>query len=127
MDDALGRLVLVAAVAGAALAAAWGARRRSSRRAERAPIDASGFSGRVLLFSDATCPTCDEARSVLEGTGASFVEVAYGEHPEGMRRAGIAAVPLIIVRDDAGDTVGRIAGRPSRRRVRRLLGRAGVV
>jgi hypothetical protein len=126
MDDVVGRLLLVAAVAAAALTAGWLATRRSSRRAERAPIDAGGFSGRVLLFTDAACGSCDQARSVLEATGAPFTEVRYGEHPEGMRRAGIAAVPLILVRDEAGDVVGRVAGRPSVRRVRRLLARAGI-
>jgi glutaredoxin len=127
MNDAIVRILLVGAVAGAALVVARLANGRASRRAERADIDADGFTGRVLLFTDSACGTCDLARTVLESTGIEFVEVTYGAHPEGMQAAGISAVPLLVVRDERGQTVGRIAGRPSRRRVRRLLDKAGLL
>lgn len=124
MDDALARVLVVAGVAGLGLGSAWWARRGAARRAERAVIDVEGFSGRVLLFSDSACGTCDAARRVLDGVGVEYVEVSYGEHPEGMRAAGITSVPLIVVRDEAGSVVGRIAGRPRPSRLRRVLSRA---
>ena len=93
MNDAVVRILLVAAVAGGALVVAWWANGRATRRVARMEVDTGGFSGRVLLFTDAACGSCDVARTVLDATGVEYAEVTYREHSEGMRAAGISAVP----------------------------------
>ncbi len=126
MTDLVVRLVIVAATLAVAGGLAYVAHRRTARRMEVAPVDLSGFGGRVLFFSDAACRRCPVVRDLLDELGVDYAEFSYGEHPEGMRAAGITAVPLVVVRDEAGGEVGRIAGRPGVRRLRRLL-RAGQV
>ena len=129
MDDAAVRLILAGGIAVAALLLAGAGhlhRRKRGRAAAAIPLDLTGIDGRVLLFSDVACPTCDTARARLETAGAPFREIGYHLDPEAHRRAGVTAVPLIVVRNAAGGEVGRIGGRPVRRTLERLLRRAGV-
>ncbi|MDX1690550.1 MAG: glutaredoxin domain-containing protein [Acidimicrobiia bacterium] len=126
MTDGVLRVLVVAIVAVTALGAAWWANRHAARRAERRPVDVSGFSGRVLLFTDEACPSCGAARLALDRIGVDYVEISYAEHPEGLEAAGVESVPLLVVRAADGEEAGRIAGRPGRLRLRRLLARAGV-
>lgn len=123
-DVAVRLLVAAAATAGALLVALW-ARVRRRRAAAAAPLDLSGFPGRLVLFTDAGCRRCDGARAVLAAAGADFTEAAFDLEPERVRAAGVTAVPLLVGRNSAGAEVGRIAGRLDRRALDRLLARMG--
>lgn len=118
---------VVAAVAATAVAGTvvLAARVRDRRSAASAPLDLSGFPGRLVLFTDAGCRRCDQARAVLVAAGADFAEAAFDREPERLRAAGITAVPLLVGRDASGAEVGRIAGRLGRRSLDRLLARMG--
>jgi len=112
----------VAIAVGIGYAARVGVRRRVEAR----PIDLTGVAGRVVFFSDAACVRCDDARSALDGTGVAYEEIAYDREPSRLEAAGVIAVPLIVVRRANGAEAGRIAGRVSPWRLRRLLARGGV-
>ena len=118
---------IVAAVAATAVAGAvvLAARATDRRSAAVAPLDLSGFPGRLVLFTDAGCRRCDQAKAVLVAAGAEFTEAAFDREPERLHAAGITAVPLLVGRDAAGAEVGRIAGRLGRRSLGRLLVRMG--
>ena len=123
MSEPVLRAILVGAVVVAAAAVVLWARYLERRRSVRARLDLSGLTGSVILFSDAGCRTCDQARKALQRAEVAFEEIRYDAHPEVARRVGVTAVPLVVVRDDEGAEVGRIAGRVRRRALRRLLGR----
>jgi hypothetical protein len=126
MGEVAWRLVLVGGIAAAAAAAGYGANRLRARRAASAPVDVSGLAGRLLLFTEHYCASCTAVRSMLEEAGAGFEEIRYEESPEMHRRAGVASVPLLVARDAGGVVTGRIAGRASKRALRRLLEAAGI-
>jgi hypothetical protein len=121
MSEAGWRLLLVGGITLAAAAAAYAANRLRAARAAAAPVDVSGFEGRILLFTERSCRSCPVVRTMLEEAGAGFEEVRYEDRPEDHRRAGVGAVPLLVARDASGAVIGRIAGRPSKRALRRLL------
>ncbi len=129
MDEPSVRLILVGGLLLASLAAAGVGhvvRRRRADRTATAPLDLAAIPGTVLFFSAPDCPSCDLARRRLQALGAAFEEIGYGDRPGLHRQAGIGAVPLIVVRDAAGGEIGRIAGPPGRRRLKRLLQRSGA-
>jgi len=126
MGDVAWRLVLVGGIAAAAAAAGYAAGRLRARRAASAPVDVSGLDGRLLLFTERSCASCTVVRSMLAEAGAGFDEIRYEESPEAHRRSGVTSVPLLVARDAGGVVVARIAGRPSKRALRRLLEAAGV-
>ncbi len=125
MSDIGVRVAVAVFAAGAALAVAGWARAGERRSAASAPLDLSGFSGRLILFSDAGCRRCDQARAVLIDAGVSFEEAAYDREPDRVRSAGVTAVPLLVGRDAAGGEVGRVAGRLGPRALHRLVSRMG--
>ena len=129
MSDTAWRLTLVGSVTLGAVAVAWAASLRrwvDARAAASGPLDLSEVEGRVLLFSEASCRSCDTARARLEAAGVEYREVRYEEEPLVHRSAGVTAVPVIVVRTAGGAVVGRIAGKPSNRRLERLYQRAGI-
>jgi len=126
VDSPLIRLLIGVVVVAAAGGFAWIARWRDRDRRARVALNLEGIAGRVLLFSDSACARCDEARAALETAGAAFAEVAHDTDPEVMRAAGVVAVPLIVARRADGTEAGRIAGKVSPRRLRRLLASAGL-
>lgn len=115
----------IIAVAGA-VAFAYGATRLIRHRAENARLDLSGIEGRVIFFSDAACRRCPAVRDALMAAGVEFEEMRYGEDPARFRATGAPAVPLVVVRDESGAEVGRIAGEVRARELRGLLRRAGL-
>jgi len=125
MAESLVRALIGAGVALVAAAIAWMAWRAERRRAVTSALVIDGIDGRILFFSDAACVRCDEARAVLESVGEPFTEVAYDSEPDRLRAAGVKAVPLVVVRRTDGAEVGRIAGKVSTSRLRRLLRAAG--
>lgn len=129
MSETVWRLVLVGSVAWAAvLIAGFGFLRRrlvADRVASR-PVDLSAIKGNVMLFSEASCRSCDSARATLHALGVEFTEIRYEELPDLHLAAGIESVPLIAVRAADGALAGQIVGNPSRRRLGRLLRAAGT-
>ncbi len=123
MRDTAVRIVVAAAATAVGLAVALRARAVERRSAAAAPLDLTGFPGRLVLFTDAGCRRCDQAKAVLTAAGAEFTEAAFDREPERLRAAGITAVPLLVGRDPSGAEVGRVAGRLGRRSLDRLLAR----
>jgi len=126
MADPVVRVVIGVAAAGAAVGFALVAWRAERRRALRVPLSLSGIDGRVVLFSDAGCARCDQARRALETIGKPYEEIAYDEQPGLVTAAGVEGVPLIVVRRPDGSEAGRMAGKVTPRRLRRLLAAAGL-
>ena len=127
MAEEAWRILLVGGVAVLALVSAAVATRWRTGRIERSALGPDDLPDRVNLFSSSSCPSCDRARSALGRTGVGFREVRYETEPELHLRAGVAAVPLLVIRDRSGRIVARIAGAPSRRRLRKALRRGGLV
>lgn len=125
MAESAIRVLIGAAVVLTAVGVAGWARRAQRRGAVTAPLALDGIPGRIVLFSDAACARCDQARAVLETVGEPFSEVAFEADPGLMAAAGVGAVPLVVVRRADGTEVGRIAGKVSARRLRRLVKASG--
>ena len=128
MSDAVWRLILVASVAGLAVMIAglgYLRRRWAADRAAARPADLSAIEGAVVFFSEASCRSCDSARATLHSLGVEFTEIRFEERPDLHRDAGVESVPLIAVRAADGAFAGQIVGNPSRRRLGRLLRKAG--
>jgi glutaredoxin len=121
MSEPLVRVILVVGIVLAAAAIARIAFILRAHRAAAARVDVSGLTGRVILFTESSCPTCTAARSALEASGVPYEEVSYSERPDELRAAGVEAVPLIVVRDPAGAVIGQMAGKPSEKALERLL------
>ncbi len=99
----------------------WRLRERHNAFVTRLRLD--GIEGLVLFFTDAACKRCDLVRQRLESLGASFIEIAYNREPDLHRTIGVTGVPLLVVRDDTGAVLERVAGLASERRIRRALAR----
>lgn len=125
-DSVMVRAAIGLGVVGAAVASARLAWRIQRRGLGTAPLVLDGVPDRLVLFSDAACARCDEARATLETTGRPFREIAYDTEPETMGAVGVTAVPLIVARRADGAEAGRIVGKVSPRRLRRLLDSAGL-
>ena len=125
MPDLAVRIAVAVAAAGVAIGVALQARASERHEAAAAPLDLTGFDGRLLLFTDAGCHRCDRAREVLVAARVAFEEAAFDRQPERLRAAGITAVPLLVGRNSAGEEVGRVAGRLGSRSLARLLARMG--
>ena len=125
MSDIWIRVLVALAIVAIGLGATAVVRIRERRRAALAPLDLTGVSGRVLLFTDSACRRCDAARLALESAGVEFREIAYQHEPDLMRRVGVTGVPLIVGRRVDGAEVGRIAGKPGERAIKRLVHRLG--
>ena len=123
MSSASMRIILAVGLAGAAVAVALSARVLERRRAAVAPLDLTGFEGRLLLITSADCRSCEQARALLNKAESEFVEVTFEHDGDRLRAAGVKAVPLLVGRDINGREVGRIAGKIGRRSLARLLAR----
>ncbi|HUG74103.1 MAG TPA: glutaredoxin domain-containing protein [Acidimicrobiia bacterium] len=121
MSEPVVRVLVVAAAIAVAIGVALGFRLNERRRVAKAPLDLGSLRSAVTLFSDAGCANCDQARAALVAEGVNFEEFRYDHHKDVFATVGVSGVPLIVVKDQAGDEVGRIAGRASPRAVRRLV------
>ena len=121
MSDASLRISLAVGLAGVAVAVALSARVLERRRAAVVPLDLGDFAGRLVLITSAGCRSCDQARTTLNEAGVEFVESTFEREGERLKAAGVTAVPLLVGRNTAGEEVGRIAGRISRRALARLV------
>jgi glutaredoxin len=124
MSEPVVRVLVVAAAVAVAIGVGLGFRLSERRRVTRAPLDLGSLRAAVTLFSDTGCANCDQARAALVAEGVDFEEFRYDHHQDVFTAVGVSGVPLIVVKNEAGDEVGRIAGRTSPRAVRRLLARS---
>ncbi len=116
--------ILSAAAVGVVLGVAHLGHRRERRNAMTSQLRLDDVEGSVLFFSDAACRRCDVMRDRLESIGADFVEIAFNHEPDLQRAIGVTGVPLLVIRDQSGTIVGRIAGVASAKRIGRLLARS---
>lgn len=121
MSEPVVRVVVVAAAIAVAIGVALGFRMNERRRVAKAPLDLGSLRSAVTLFSDAGCTNCDQARAALIEEGVEFEEFRYDHHEDVFTAVGVSGVPLIVVKNKAGEEKGRIAGRTSVRAVRRLV------
>lgn len=126
MSEPVARLLVAGVIVLVGLAVVALLRLRERRRSAVDPLDLDAFTARVLLFTDSRCRTCGAARERVVASGVAFDEIAHDHEPELVAAAGVRGVPLLVVRDDAGLIVGRIAGRVGRRDLAALLRRAGL-
>lgn len=124
MSEAVIRVLVVGGAILVATGIAVTGRIIERRRARRGPLDLSGFSERVLFFSDSACAKCEVVRSRLSTAAVDHREVRFDDDPDAHRRAGVTAVPLIVVRGSDGRERDRITGVPSAARLRRIGARA---
>lgn len=117
-------VILTGAAVGVVLGVAYLGHRRQRRTAMTTQLRLDGVEGAVLFFSDVACRRCDLVRDRLESIGVDFVEIAFNHEPELQRAIGVVGVPLLVIRDDSGTIVGRMAGVPSARRIGRALARS---
>jgi glutaredoxin len=123
MSEPAVRLFVVGGVTVLAALVAGFAHLRARRR--RVPeIDAEGFEGRIIFFTERSCPSCDTVRELL--APFEVAEYRYEDDPERLSGAGVDAVPVVVIRDEAGLVVDRIAGVPSIRRLAAGMRRAGI-
>jgi len=120
-SELLVRTVVVVAIVGLALALALVARR--FHRRPLGELDLRGIDGRIVLFADPACASCDRVRAMLRGEGVDFVEVSYEQGSPRWERTGVQEVPLLVVRRGDGAPAAQIAGIPGIRRLRRAVRR----
>lgn len=116
--------VLTAAAVGVIFLVARLGHGRERRNATTSQLRLDDVEGSVLFFSDAACRRCDLVRDRLESIGADFVEIAFNHEPDLQRAIGVTGVPLLVIRDEGGTIVGRIAGVASAKRIGRVLARS---
>jgi len=116
--------ILSAAAVGVVLGVAHLGHRRERRNATTSQLRLDDVEGSVLFFSDAACRRCDVMRDRLESIGADFVEIAFNHEPDLQTAIGVTGVPLLVIRDQSGTIVRRIAGVASAKRIGRLLARS---
>jgi glutaredoxin len=124
MPDWVLPVAVVAGATAAALGVALVFRRRERSRVRHGALDLSRLSAAVTLFTDVGCRRCDQTRAMLIEEGVEFEEFRFDHHPEVHRAVGVTGVPLLVVKGADGTEVGRIAGKATRRELRRLLARA---
>jgi predicted DsbA family dithiol-disulfide isomerase len=121
MSEAAVRLLLIA-IGVAAVVATWAITKVTERwRAERGTLNLDGLDARVLFFSDAACHRCDVVRAMLESETVEWIEIGFETDAATHERVGVTGVPLLVVRGLDDVITARMAGVPSRRRLRRAL------
>jgi glutaredoxin len=125
MSEPALRVLVIAAAALVSVSVVLVFRALERRRVQRAPLDLSGLSRPVTLFTDAGCSRCDQARDMLADAGVEFEEIRFDHHPDIVAEVGVTGVPLVVARAPDGTEIDRIAGRVTRRALRRLLARVG--
>ena len=124
MSEWVTSAILTVLAVGVVLGVSYLGHRRERRTAMTSQLRLDDIEGAVVFFSDAACKRCDLVRDRLDSIGADFVEIAFNHEPDLQREVGVTGVPLLVIRDDSGAIVGRIAGVASARRIRRVLARS---
>lgn len=108
---------------------AFGVARLASRwlRPIHAPPTLEGLDvpAGLVIFTSTDCGNCRDALDAAADTGAPIREVTYELEPTLFEKAGVEAVPLTAVVNEAGSVVATFAGVPNRRGLRRALAAAG--
>lgn len=121
MDDVLSRVVVVIVVAAVAVLAAR--LTRALQQPTHAPVDlrSTDLPVGVLVFTSSDCANCKKVRSALKDLHVAFREVTWELEPGLFEAIGVESVPLVVVRDDSGATVGQLSGKPRGSRLRSLV------
>ena len=120
-DGALVQLLLVAGAAlvvvGAALAT------RGYQRPTHAKVDiaGSGLPSGIVLFTSTDCATCKDALATVRSAAVPVSDVTWELEGQLFERAGVTAVPLVLVIDESGSVIDQIVGVPRRRRLARAV------
>lgn len=124
MTDLAVRILVVAGVVLIALGIAFVLRKVQPPVHPTIDVSGLGLPAGIVLFTSTDCTTCGAARDVLRREGAYFREVTWELEGRLLEKAGVEAVPLLIVLDDQGQTVAQVAGVPRGRSLRRALAQA---
>ena len=120
VDEFVVRLIVTAAIAGAAVAAAVVSRRGRAWR--RRPFESAGLEPGVHLFSSEACGSCSRARSMIERAGLSYSEHTYESEAPLLENHGIARVPTVVWVPTGGRPGWVAEGIPSERALLRWVG-----
>ncbi len=115
-----GVFALVVAIAAGALA-----RRRRRVQQPIADITSFDFEVAVLVFTSTDCANCKKVMNLLSRSGVSVREITYELEPSLFDRAGVSAVPLVVVAGRAEKPNWQHGGKLRYRTLRRALSRAG--
>jgi protein-disulfide isomerase len=83
---------------------------------DRADFDRPDAPWLVVVFSSATCLSCQDAwekARLLESDEVAVQDVEVADHKELHQRYGIDAVPMTVVADDEGVTRASFVGVPT--------------
>ncbi len=127
MSEVAVRAVVAVLAIGLPIGLAWMRLRPRRARLGNVP-EALGPFPTVLLFSSPSCPTCPPARELVSAAcGSSLRELTWPTDTVFFHKLAVGTVPATFVVDGAGDVLERFDGVPDERRLRRTLGRAGLV
>ena len=120
MEDLAVRLIVAVGIAASATGVALAS--RSGRARRRRPFRSTGLAPGIHLFSSETCPSCERARSILVGSGLSFVEHSYESDAAVLETNGIERVPTVAWVPDGGLPGWLDEGVPTERALVRWVG-----
>jgi hypothetical protein len=122
-DGGVLQVLLVGTAALAVVTVALGTRRFQRPVHPQVDIDGLDLPSGLVIFTSTDCATCKEALGVVRRAGVPVREVTWELERRVFERAGIAAVPLVLVVDGEGAVVDQIVGVPRRRRLARAITR----
>lgn len=125
MSDPLVRLLIVAVLVGVALGVGFLLRRW--QWASHPPIDTDELDlpAGVVVFTSTECGSCKGVLAKVRGLDVPVRQVTHELEPAMFEEAGVEAVPLTVVIDDAGSVVAQLPGDVSAWRIKRAVRRAG--
>lgn len=126
MNDPWIRTLVVLAVIGIPMAAAWWAGRARRPWVGQMPRELGPFP-RVLLFTSRSCPTCPPASEVVHRIGGDGVrELTWPADTVSFHKLGVGQVPSTFVVARGGKVVQTFEGVPEERALARAVKRAGL-
>lgn len=124
------RALVIIGLVGLALAAVgiWTAVRTESRRRTVKTEPLRPWPA-VVLFTSIDCDACEPVRETIQSCAPQGIvrEIAYQGGAELFQSAGIERVPSVVAIDQRGAVVAVLEGAVGLRRMRRALGRAGLM
>lgn len=114
MNEVVDRLFWIVGAVGVAIAAIL-IMRKESGRLRPVRIDQSTLGSGIYLFTSATCPDCETARSLLSGAIGStgFAELRWESDPGVFNDVGVSAVPATLIVAESGES-NLYPGRPDK-------------
>ena len=87
------------------------AKRFSETATAKTEETAQCASGKLVLFTTATCPKCVMAKKFLSDAGLEYETIVVNDNPDAARKFGIRQAPTLLVTD--GETVLQKVENPS--------------